>query len=50
MIGGAGDAPAADFDLLLPGWKDDIDQIDLAQLLKYPPGFVAQAGRLSHLV
>lgn len=50
VIGGTGDAAVADFDTLLAGGKDDVDQVDFAQLLKNATGLVAQTGRPSHLV
>ena len=50
VIGGTGNAAAADFDLLLTGGKDDGYQADLAQLLKDATRLVAQTGRPSHLV
>ena len=50
VIGGTGYAATADFDLLLTGGEDDVDQADLAQLLENPTRLVAQAGRPSHLV
>jgi hypothetical protein len=49
VIGGTGDATAADFDLLLTGGEDDVDQADFAQFVEKSTGFVAQAGRLDHL-
>ena len=40
VIGGTGYAAAADFDLLLTGGEDDVDQADLSQLLEDPAGLI----------
>ena len=41
MIGGAGDATTANFDLLVTGGEDNVDQADFAELLKDSTGLVA---------
>jgi len=50
VIGGAGYAAAADFDLLLTGGEDDVDQADFPQLLEDSTGLITQTGGLSHLM
>lgn len=46
VVGGAGDAAAADLHLFLPGGEDDVDQADFAQFLEDSTRLVAEgAGR-----
>ena len=48
MVGGLGDAPAADLGALTRG-QDDIDQLDLTELLEDASALVSQSGPLAAL-